>query len=154
MGADAVGLVVGEAAAFVDEAEVGGESEGQGMRRAAGALGVAEDGRHHADAHLHRLLEADVDERVADVRERVIVNPWKHLPLDNVHEINRVEVQRLLAVVEAVGADALTPGERTFLDYIMRPVLDSFSRSPRPGLECLKAPRVASLFPECCLTWQ
>ena len=41
---------------------------------------------------------------------------WSNLALDRMHEVNRAEVVRLLAKVEATSVDALRPNERAFLD--------------------------------------
>jgi hypothetical protein len=41
---------------------------------------------------------------------------WSNLALDRMHEVNRAEVERLLAKVEATSVDALRPNERAFLD--------------------------------------
>jgi DNA-binding helix-hairpin-helix protein with protein kinase domain len=49
--------------------------------------------------------------RARETRER-----WRDIALDRVHEINRGEVVRLLARVEAMGPDALRPAERVFLE--------------------------------------
>jgi hypothetical protein len=49
--------------------------------------------------------------RAIEVRER-----WHDIPLERIHEVNRDEVTRLLARVSALGADALRPQERVFLD--------------------------------------
>lgn len=43
---------------------------------------------------------------------------WHNMALDRIHEINRAEVVRLLAKVEATGVEALRSNERTFLDYM------------------------------------
>jgi len=45
---------------------------------------------------------------------------WQNIDLDKLHEINREEVVRLLAKVEALGVDALRPDERIFLDNMAR----------------------------------
>lgn len=52
------------------------------------------------------------------VREREAVGRWQGIDLDSLHEINREEVKRLLAVVETAGADALRPTDRRFLDAL------------------------------------
>lgn len=52
------------------------------------------------------------------VRERETRHRWHGIDLDRIHEINREEVARLLAKVEAVGVHALRDDERTFLDYM------------------------------------
>lgn len=52
------------------------------------------------------------------VREKEAIGRWHGIDLDSLHEINREEVQRLLAVAEATGADALRPAERRFLDAL------------------------------------
>lgn len=51
-------------------------------------------------------------------RNREVQHRWKHIVLDRVHEVNREEVRRLLAKVEATSVEALRPAERTFLDRI------------------------------------
>jgi hypothetical protein len=53
--------------------------------------------------------------RAAESRHR-----WQSIALDKIHEINREEVVRLLAKVEALGVDALRPDERIFLDTMAR----------------------------------
>ena len=41
---------------------------------------------------------------------------WQNIDLDNIHEVNRGEVKRLLARVEASGVESLRENERVFLD--------------------------------------
>ena len=53
------------------------------------------------------------------VRERETKNRWREIVLERVHEINRGEVKRLLAKVDALGPDALRPAERVFLDRMV-----------------------------------
>ncbi len=48
--------------------------------------------------------------------DRVAVARWKGIGLEGLHEINREEVERLLAKVELGGPRSLTPSEREFLD--------------------------------------
>ncbi|MGD8278244.1 MAG: hypothetical protein PVH00_09470 [Gemmatimonadota bacterium] len=43
---------------------------------------------------------------------------WKAIPIERVHEINQVEVRRLLVKIEEYGIDRLTARERTFLERI------------------------------------
>lgn len=50
------------------------------------------------------------------VRERETRDRWHDIPLDQLHEVNRGEVQRLLARIDAAGADMLKPRDRVFLD--------------------------------------
>jgi|SRR5690606_4402894 len=45
---------------------------------------------------------------------------WHGIDLGRIHEINRGEVERLLAKVEALGVDALRPNERVFLDTMAK----------------------------------
>lgn len=49
--------------------------------------------------------------RAAEMRHR-----WHDMQLERIHEINRGEVVRLLAVVDAAGVDALRPDERRFME--------------------------------------
>jgi hypothetical protein len=53
-----------------------------------------------------------------DVREMEATTRWSTIDLDALHEINRDEVKRLLARVEAAGVEALRPLERSFLDNL------------------------------------
>jgi membrane associated rhomboid family serine protease len=52
----------------------------------------------------------------AGVSDRIAVARWKGISMDGLHEINREEVERLLAKVDADGSRSLTPAEREFLD--------------------------------------
>jgi hypothetical protein len=52
------------------------------------------------------------------VREHETRHRWHDIDLSRVHEINRAEVVRLLAKVEAGSTEALRENERTFLDYM------------------------------------
>lgn len=52
------------------------------------------------------------------VRETETRHRWHGMSLENIHEINRAEVVRLLARADALGVDALRPNERSFLDHI------------------------------------
>jgi HAMP domain-containing protein len=54
------------------------------------------------------------------VRDNETRHRWRNMPLDGIHEINRAEVERLLARVEAGGTEALREAERSFLDYIAK----------------------------------
>lgn len=51
--------------------------------------------------------------RATETRHR-----WQGMSLENIHEINRAEVVRLLARVEATSVDTLRPNERSFLDHM------------------------------------
>jgi membrane associated rhomboid family serine protease len=46
----------------------------------------------------------------------VTTERWKRIPLDQLHPVNREEVERVLAKLDALGAGSLTAEERTFLD--------------------------------------
>lgn len=50
------------------------------------------------------------------VGERIAVARWKGISVDSLHELNREEVERLLAKVKLDGAASLTASEREFLD--------------------------------------
>ncbi len=41
---------------------------------------------------------------------------WKKIPRENLHEVNRSELDRILDKISASGIASLTPGEREFLD--------------------------------------
>jgi len=55
-----------------------------------------------------------------EVRER-----WEALDLSSLHELNREEVEKLLAQVRGSGVRSLTAAERAFLDRIARAVQPS-----------------------------
>lgn len=45
---------------------------------------------------------------------------WKAIRRDDLHEVNRAEVDRILDKISAVGLDSLTPGERETLERFSR----------------------------------
>jgi hypothetical protein len=50
------------------------------------------------------------------VRHNEAKHRWSNIALERLHEINREEVERLIARVEATSVEALRPNERAFLD--------------------------------------
>jgi hypothetical protein len=52
----------------------------------------------------------------AGVKHNEAKHRWHNMALDRIHEINREEVVRLIAKVEATSVEALRPNERAFLD--------------------------------------
>jgi hypothetical protein len=50
------------------------------------------------------------------VPDRVALARWKGISTESLHEINREEVERLLAKVDDGGSRSLTQAERDFLD--------------------------------------
>ncbi|HEX7049376.1 MAG TPA: hypothetical protein VF188_04105 [Longimicrobiales bacterium] len=54
------------------------------------------------------------------VQENETRHRWHDIALDRIHEINREEVVRLLARVEAAGVEVLRPNERAFLDHMAK----------------------------------
>ncbi|MEM7414824.1 MAG: rhomboid family intramembrane serine protease [Gemmatimonadota bacterium] len=50
------------------------------------------------------------------VGDRIAVAKWKGISVEGLHELNREEVERLLAKVSSGGASALSASEREFLD--------------------------------------
>lgn len=73
--------------------------------RRRAARRVVEKPNSHYDPLAVQNLEA---------RER-----WSSIRLEQVHEINRGEVERLLVKADALGVDALKPRERQFLDVML-----------------------------------
>jgi len=57
-------------------------------------------------------------EGTASVRRDALRARWRGIDRDQLHEINRAEVDRLLVRVEADGAESLRVDERRFLDYL------------------------------------
>lgn len=66
------------------------------------------------------------------VREQEARDLWRDIPLERIHPVNRDEVTRLLARVEAAGADTLRPQERRFLDQ-MAQIAGSTPAPPAPA---------------------
>ena len=64
---------------------------------------------------------------------------WSHIALDRLHEVNRAEVVRLLAKVEATSIDALRANEVAFLDR-MAELADTRVPAPPGGMERPPAP--------------
>lgn len=59
---------------------------------------------------------------------------WQSIDLDSIHEVNRGEVSRLLARVEASGVDSLREAERVFLDQVANVAAPKPPAPPRePG---------------------
>ena len=73
------------------------------MRRIAQRRRVELPNSHYASQLVRNQLD----------RER-----WGELERLRLHEVNREEVERLLALVDALGADALSSRERVFLDHL------------------------------------
>ncbi|MEX0890943.1 MAG: hypothetical protein WEB88_02155 [Gemmatimonadota bacterium] len=64
----------------------------------------------------------------ASARRDALRARWRGIDRDQLHEINRAEVDRLLARVDADGAASLKVDERRFLDYLAE--LTGGSESP------------------------
>jgi hypothetical protein len=70
------------------------------------------------------------------VRNGEIRHRWQGIDLDGIHEINRDEVVRLLARVEATGVDSLRPAERVFLDHVAGSVQpETIVEVPEPNVQ-------------------
>ncbi len=52
-------------------------------------------------------------------RKQPSVERWKSIPVETLHELNRVEVEELLQRVEADGPDSLSSDERDFLNRMV-----------------------------------
>ena len=63
-----------------------------------------------------RDFQRQMAPKTSGLSERAASARWKKISLEGLHEINREEVERLLAKVQADGARALTAAEREFLD--------------------------------------
>ncbi|HEX2165640.1 MAG TPA: hypothetical protein VHG09_00260 [Longimicrobiales bacterium] len=64
--------------------------------------------------------------RAGETRHR-----WQSIDLDSIHEVNRGEVKRLLARVEASGVDSLRENERVFLDQFASVSAPKTAAAPR-----------------------
>ena len=86
-----------------------------GFAATIGALRVAR-ARRKKKRRTVELPNSHYTSQVAkDVESR---HRWHTIQLEQVHEVNRDEVVRLLAKVDALSADALRPRERAFLDSL------------------------------------
>ena len=66
---------------------------------------------------------------------------WHEIALERVHEINRGEVERLIARADAMGVEGLRASERAFLDQMAQIAPRTPSpeaREPRPPLPQLR----------------
>lgn len=80
------------------------------------AVGIARWLRARRRAR-RRVLEKPNSFYTSDiVRHNEAKHRWHHMALERIHEINREEVVRLLARVEATSVESLRPNERAFLD--------------------------------------
>jgi membrane associated rhomboid family serine protease len=53
--------------------------------------------------------------------KKVEVGNWRKIDTKSIHEVNRVEVDRILDKINEKGIDSLTPAERTFLSHFAPP---------------------------------
>ena len=89
--------------------------------------------RREKRANRQRRVEAPNSEHKSpyvidmEARER-----WESLDLGRLHEVNREEIEKLLAKVRATGVKSLTTGERAFLDR-MAEAHDRVGGRPRNG---------------------
>ncbi|MGD2122202.1 MAG: hypothetical protein PVJ76_10685 [Gemmatimonadota bacterium] len=51
-----------------------------------------------------------------NVQNQIARERWGQVDLEKIHPVNREEVERLLAVADVQGPDALSPRERLFLE--------------------------------------
>lgn len=65
---------------------------------------------------------------------------WHDIALERVHEVNRAEVVRLLARVDATGVETLRPNERAFMDQIAR--IAPRPADPRPREQGVPLPHL------------
>jgi hypothetical protein len=70
--------------------------------------------RHRSKRRIVEKPNSHYTSQIA--RNSEIRHRWSSIALDRLHEVNRAEVVRLLAKVEATSVDALRPNEVTFLD--------------------------------------
>jgi hypothetical protein len=53
-----------------------------------------------------------------DVRDQEDAEWYESIDLDELHEVNRTEIKRLIAQIEGAGIDSLRPSDRAFLERI------------------------------------
>jgi hypothetical protein len=82
------------------------------------AYGLARSLRRRLRPHARAVEPPNSHHTAPGVRERETEARWKSISLDRVHEINREEVKRLLAKVEALGVESLGPKDRSFLNHL------------------------------------
>ena len=86
-----------------------------GFAATLGALRVARARRKRKRRVVEQPNSHYTSQQARDVESR---HRWHTIELERVHEVNRAEVVRLLAKVDALSADALRPRERAFLDSL------------------------------------
>ena len=101
--------VTGSASGVAHFAHLGGAVVGFGF------LKWYEWRRGSAKRDFQKKMRVDKPSR-GFVADRTAVARWKGISMDALHELNREEVERLLAKVRAAGPSALTDSEREFLD--------------------------------------
>ena len=84
-----------------------------GFAATLGALRVARARRKKKRRTVELPNSHYTSQQAKDVESR---HRWHNIDLDRVHDVNREEVIRLLAKVDALSAEALRPRERAFLD--------------------------------------
>ena len=77
------------------------------------------------------------------VRHNEAKHRWSNIALERLHEINREEVVRLVARVEATSVESLRPNERAFLDRMAE--LAGERPAPPEPREIGKAPKPSDL---------
>jgi membrane associated rhomboid family serine protease len=81
---------------------------------AGGWLFLAWHRRRARSWHQQSPVTATIQRMAEQVRQDT--DRWKTIALDQLHPINREEVERVLQKLETVGASGLTQDERAFLD--------------------------------------
>ena len=61
--------------------------------------------------------------RMSGIRDTDAIQSWEAIPREKLHEINREEVDYLLAKVRKMGVGSLTTEQRAFLDRMAKPRL-------------------------------
>ncbi|MGH7504922.1 MAG: hypothetical protein ACRELX_04705 [Longimicrobiales bacterium] len=109
-----------------------------------------------AHARRRRARHRVVEEPNSHYNPRLVSNRedldrWESIPLERVHEINRGEIERLIARAKAAGVESLRVNERSFLDHMALvtqpdlPADESGGRRDAPPPRPPQPPRPADL---------
>lgn len=72
-----------------------------------------------ADGHRRRIEAPNSEYRSRYVADIETKEKWVGLDLNHMHQVNRKEVERVLAKLHATSVRALSEGERAFLDRMV-----------------------------------
>ena len=103
------------------------------------ALGIARARRSKRRARVVEQPNSHYTSQLVQATEKR--TRWHDIDLASLHEVNRQEVQQLLARLDATSVDALRPQERVFLDR-MADIAGPPARADRPARDSSTTPEL------------